>query len=190
MVYSRPHCIRFRRALAVQEQQIEGEEDELVSAALVHSRLQAAEHRHTIGIERAKFTIDVGGLRLQGLKGPDCTAIPVRPVQPRARQQLGLASLNSGVHAVAVELDLMQPAVTSRRLVDDARELRLNPLGRPRRRSHCCTGAYGIELRKAPNGTPQKDHWSGLRPGPAQRRAGTVGRVNTTRGVRPDDGQR
>src|ERR671912_179354 len=50
---------QFRRAFAVQEQQVEGEEDELISTAFVHSRLQAAEDRHAIGIERAKLTVDV-----------------------------------------------------------------------------------------------------------------------------------
>ena len=141
---------------AVQEQQIEGEEDELVSAALVHSRLQAAEDRHAIGIERTKLAVDVGGLRLQGLKGPDRPAVPVRPVQPRARQQLRLAAVDSGVHPVAVELDLVQPAVTRRRFVDEARELRLDPLRRPRCCSHECTGAYETEPRKSPARRPKR----------------------------------
>ncbi len=81
-------------------------------------------------------------MRLQGLKGPDRTAVPVRPVEPRARQQLRLVALDPGMHPIAVELDLVQPAVTGRRLVDEARELRLDPLGRPRCRSDECIGAH------------------------------------------------
>ena len=36
------------RALAIQEQKIEGEEDELIRAAFIHRRLEPAEHRHAV----------------------------------------------------------------------------------------------------------------------------------------------
>jgi predicted component of type VI protein secretion system len=53
----------------------------------------------------------------------------MEPVQAGARQQLDLTAVNAGVHAVAVVLDLVQPAAARWRLVHQARELRLDPLG-------------------------------------------------------------
>jgi len=40
----------LNRALAVQEQKIEGEEDKVIGAAFVHGCLDSAEHRHTVSI--------------------------------------------------------------------------------------------------------------------------------------------
>jgi hypothetical protein len=40
-------------ARAIQEQEIEGEEDKLVRATFVHCRLEPAEHRHPVRIEGA-----------------------------------------------------------------------------------------------------------------------------------------
>ena len=137
---------QLSHALAIQEQKIEGEEHELIGAALIHGRLQPAEDRYAVGIERAQLAVDVCGLHLQGLKGLDRATVPVRPVEPRARQQLRLAAVDSGVHAVAVELDLVQPAVTGRRLVYEARELRLDPLRWPRCRSHESSLAQALDL--------------------------------------------
>jgi hypothetical protein len=42
------------------------------------------------------------------------------------------AAVDAPVHAVAVVFDLVQPAVADRRLVHQARELRLDPFGRAR----------------------------------------------------------
>ena len=53
----------------------------------------------------------------------------MEPVQACARQQLDLAAFDAGVHALAVVLNLMQPVVARWRLVYQARELRLDPLG-------------------------------------------------------------
>jgi hypothetical protein len=40
-------------AQAIQKQEIEGEEDRLIRAAFIHCRLEAAEDRNAIAIERA-----------------------------------------------------------------------------------------------------------------------------------------
>ena len=77
--------------------------------------------------------------------GLDRSLVAMRPIEACARQQRGLAAVDPGVHAVAVVLDLMQPAVARRRFVDEARELRLDPLGRLR----CCS---------------HERHWSKSRP--------------------------
>jgi peptide deformylase len=52
----------------------------------------------------------------------------MRPVQARARQQLGLAAVQAGVHAISVVLDLMQPSRALRRRVHEFAKLWLNPL--------------------------------------------------------------
>jgi hypothetical protein len=48
------------RALAVQEKQIEREEDKLIRAAFVHCRLEPAEHWYAVTIERAQLTVEIG----------------------------------------------------------------------------------------------------------------------------------
>ena len=45
--------------LAVQKQEIKGEENELVGAALVHGCLQPAEDGHAVAIERAELSVEV-----------------------------------------------------------------------------------------------------------------------------------
>ena len=124
------------RALAVQEQEIEGEEDELIGAAFIHRRLEPAEDRHAVGIERAQLAVEIGRLHLQRAKRLDRAPVAMRPVEAGAGQQLDVAAVDARMHAVAVVLDLVQPAVARRRLVYQARELRLDPFGRPMVRSH------------------------------------------------------
>ena len=58
-----------------------------------------------------------------------------RPIEACPSQQLDVAAVDARVHAVAVVLDLVQPAITRRRIVYHARELRHGPLGRLRRHS-------------------------------------------------------
>ena len=112
-------------ALAVQEQKIEGEEDELVCPAFIHRRLEPAEYRRAVSIESAELAVEIGRLHLQGAKRLDRAPVAVRPVQPRARQQLDVAAVDARMHAVAVVLDLVQPTTARWRLINQARELRL-----------------------------------------------------------------
>ena len=44
---------QFGHAHAIQEQQIEGEENKLIRSAFVHGRLEPAEHGHPLRIEGA-----------------------------------------------------------------------------------------------------------------------------------------
>src|SRR5271165_7202495 len=57
----------------------------------------------------------------------------MRPVEARPRQQPDCAAVQPGMHAVAVELDLVQPLRPFRRRVDQPSELRLHPTGERRR---------------------------------------------------------
>src|SRR5215216_6023878 len=52
------HERQLCRALPVQKQEIEGEEDEVVGATLIHCRLQPAEDRHAISIQRAQLVVE------------------------------------------------------------------------------------------------------------------------------------
>ena len=122
-----------RGAFAIQVQQVEGEEDQLVRAAFVHRRLEPAERRRAVGIKRAKLAIEIGRLHGQRAQRLDRSPIATRPVQAGAGQQPDLAAVDAGVHAVAVVLDLVQPFLARRRFVDEARELRLDPF----RRTQC-----------------------------------------------------
>jgi hypothetical protein len=54
-----------------QVQEIEGEEDKLVGAALVHGRLEPTDYRHALSVQRTELAVDVGGLHLQGAKRLD-----------------------------------------------------------------------------------------------------------------------
>jgi hypothetical protein len=51
----------------------------------------------------------------------------VRPVEPGAREQPHVAAIEARMHAVAVELDFVQPLISFRRGVDQPGELRGDP---------------------------------------------------------------
>ena len=51
----------------------------------------------------------------------------MRPVEPGAGQQPHRATIEPRMHAVAVELDLVQPLWSVRRLVDERGQLRPDP---------------------------------------------------------------
>jgi len=48
--------------------------------------------------------------------------------EPCPRQQLGSAAVQTGVHPISVELDLVEPIRAAGRRVDQLAELRLDPL--------------------------------------------------------------
>jgi hypothetical protein len=49
-----------RRALPIQEQEIEGEEHELICPSLIHRCLEPTEHRHAVSIQRAQLAVEIG----------------------------------------------------------------------------------------------------------------------------------
>jgi hypothetical protein len=122
--------------VAVQEQQIEREENELVRVAFVHRRLQAAENRNSVGIEGAQLAVEIGRFDRQALQRLNRAPVAVRPVEARAGQERGLAAVDARMHAVAVVLDLVDPSVARRSFFDQARQLRLDPFRRPIGFSH------------------------------------------------------
>jgi hypothetical protein len=84
---------------------------------------------HAIRVECAKLAVEVGRFHLEGPQRLDRAPVAVRPVETGPRQQLDLAAIDPRLHAVAVLFNLVQPFAARRRLVYQARELQLDPLG-------------------------------------------------------------
>jgi hypothetical protein len=51
---------QLRRILPIQEQEIEGEELELISPPFVHRRLKSAEYWHAICVQRTQLGVEIG----------------------------------------------------------------------------------------------------------------------------------
>jgi hypothetical protein len=102
----------------------------------------------------AQFAIEIGLARPDRRHGRGDRRVFLGPVEPSAGQQLYRAAIEAGVHAVAVELDLVQPLVAFRRRVDELGQLRRDPLrqGRrvwtPRYRPHHAGGGNGLLRRR------------------------------------------
>jgi hypothetical protein len=84
--------------------------------------------------------VEIGRLHRQCTQRRDRSSISMGPSQAGARRQLDLVAVDPRMHAVAIVLDLVQSA--RRRRLYQARELRLDPFGRPRCRSHEATAAH------------------------------------------------
>ena len=147
------------RAQTIKEQQVKGEEDKLILAAFVHGGLQPAEDRHTVSVQRAKLTVEIGRLHLQRADRLDRAPVAVRPVEAGTGEQLDLVAVDPGMYSVAVVLDLVKPAVARWRLVNQARELRLDPLWRPRCRSHQTSLRQALDVQAV----QRFDVWAGHR---------------------------
>ena len=81
----------------------------------------------------------------------------MRPIEARARQQLGPAAVQAGVHAISVVLDLMQPFQALGRRVHHFATLRLAPLWKAAVRSR--NGWHlGAAPAQRPAGRRHADH--------------------------------
>jgi hypothetical protein len=75
----------------------------------------------------AQFAVEIGLARAKRRHGFGDRRIFMGPVEPGAGQQLDRAAVEPRMHAVAVELDFVQPVVAVRRRVDQLGELRHDP---------------------------------------------------------------
>jgi len=103
---------------AVDVDEIESVKDEPSGALAVGRCLDAREARQSGIIDAAELAIEIGGLHVQVRKRCDGARIFVSPVEPSAGQQLRLALVDPRGHAIAVELDLMQPLRPRRRFLN------------------------------------------------------------------------
>ena len=75
----------------------------------------------------AQFAVEIGLPRAERRYGRGDRRIFMGPVEPGAGQQPHIATVQPRMHAVAVELDFVQPFVALRCRVDQLRELRCDP---------------------------------------------------------------
>jgi hypothetical protein len=113
--------------LAVEEEEIEQEEDQRRCVAPVRSELDDIERGDAVGADAAQFAVEIGLARIELDHGFGDRRVLVRPIEPSAGQQFRRAAVDPGVHAVAVVFDFVQPLVAVRRYFDQLGELRRNP---------------------------------------------------------------
>ena len=106
-------------------QKIEGVIDEMHAALAVGRRLGVGEARQSGFVDAAEFAVEIGGLHVQVRERRDGAWIFGRPVEAGSGQELHAAIVDARGHAIAVELDFVDPLRAGRRLLD-----RLGKLGR------------------------------------------------------------
>jgi hypothetical protein len=80
------------------------------------------------GAHAAEFAVEIGLPGADRCDGRGDRRIFVCPIETGAGDQPYAAAIEARVHAIAVELDFVEPAGPIRRCVDKLRELRLDPL--------------------------------------------------------------
>jgi hypothetical protein len=89
--------------------------------------LDQAEGCPTIREDAAEFAVQVGVIRRQRREGLGDRRVLVSPVVAASRKDFHAPGIEPGVHAVAVEFDLVEPLGAFWGLLDERRELRLYP---------------------------------------------------------------
>jgi hypothetical protein len=69
-------------------------------------------------VDATEFTVDIGGLHVHVRKRRDGARIFGGPVQAGSGQELHTAIIDARGHAIAVELDFVDPLRAGRRLLD------------------------------------------------------------------------
>ena len=121
-----------RKIPAVQRKEVEDIIDEAIVAPVLQVRLQQREAADAalvldddLTVEQRAFGGKRGNRRRHGLE-------PVRPVLLAASQKPHLAVIKPRFHAVAVELDLVQPFRAARRLIVERGEAQRHKVGQSR----------------------------------------------------------
>jgi hypothetical protein len=122
--------------LTIEVEEIEQKENERLGILLLARRLHDAEGGRAIGSHAAQLGVEIGGFDVQMGERLSDGRIFFGPVETGSRQQPYPPPLDPGVHAIAVELDFMQPVRAVRRFGHELRQLRLYPI-RERHTSHC-----------------------------------------------------
>ena len=99
------------QVVAVQMEEVEGEEDQLVRAPLGERVLQGGEARDAPLVLHHDLAVDQRLLAGQSSKASASTPVAVGPVEPGAGEQPHLAVVDARDGPIAVELDLVQPVV-------------------------------------------------------------------------------
>jgi hypothetical protein len=108
---------------AIEVQQVEQVEHEVAGRAGIGCRLHSRKGRDAVRPHRAKLAVEIGLFHAKPAKGSDGRRIFVAPIEPRPGQQSDAFAVDPRMHAIAVVLDLMRPAIALRRLFDELTEL-------------------------------------------------------------------
>ena len=114
--------------LAVEEQQVEGVEHGALGPVTVEVGLQFGERGSAAIVEDHRFAVDDGRADLQRRGGAGDRRKARRPVVAVAGADRRLAAGDVGRDAIPVPLDLVHPLRADRRLVDERRQARPDPL--------------------------------------------------------------
>jgi hypothetical protein len=90
-------------------QKIESAVDELHAALAIGGRLGVGEARQSGVVDAAELAVEIGGLHVHVGERRDGAWIFRGPVEARSGQELHTASIDACGHAIAVELDLVDP---------------------------------------------------------------------------------
>src|SRR5260221_7115540 len=115
---------RIHQRIAVEMEQIEGAIDGARRVALREIVLERRERAHAVRLQVHDFAVDDPlAQRQRGERCRDGREL-VGPVMAVAAEELRLAAADAADHAIAVELDLVQPVVALRHVGDQRRQLR------------------------------------------------------------------
>ncbi len=131
------------KILALGEQKIEGEVDQIASVALGQGRLQGSEIRRALVVQRHHLAINqaIG----QAARGLGDGGELFSPVEPGAGQQRGMSIFDAKLDAVAIELDLMHPIVAAGRVIHRAAKLGLDEIGQFAGLGQTSGGCFGLQ---------------------------------------------
>ncbi len=120
--------------LAIEFEQVEGMQGELVLLALravpaLEHLLQGGEIGIALAVVSDDFAVDQAGGQVERGNRLDQRAELVGPVLAVAGEHADGIALDRHQRAIAVELDLVHPAIAGRHVVDQRRELRLAVIG-------------------------------------------------------------
>ena len=107
---------RSGEIVAVEVEEVEGVEDHALGPAGLQGLLQAGEDRHPGFVLDHHLAVDQRRAELQLFQSGSDAAELRRPVQTLAGEELDPVSVDTGLQAVAVELDLVDPFVALRGL--------------------------------------------------------------------------
>jgi len=116
----------------VEVEQVKDEIDEVGAALSLRGVLDQREGRDAVRSEPAKFSVDIGLPRREGVGCCRDRRIFAGPVEPGAGQQADIAAIEPGMRAIPVEFELMGPLAAAPRFRDEPRKLGLDPCGKLR----------------------------------------------------------
>src|SRR5215467_11497256 len=142
-----------REIAAVEMQEIEDIIDEAMAVARLERRLQTREAGATVLVLDHDLAVEQRGTRRKVGDGVGNVRKPLGPVQALAGEQLDLAAIEAGLHAVAVEFDLVHPVRAARRCGAEGCERRRQERRQARaaraRRLGTLAGVLGLPRRAA-----------------------------------------